>query len=103
MIDPLGSQSLLNIILVSSYRSRAAAGKNITEKFYEVAYSMYIYIIIIKLCDCIWEICIVNIFNFANVEICKNHRELYTDMKLSGMIKKNRNTVCTSVVSAYYS
>ena len=73
MIDPLGSQSLLNIILVSSYRSRAAAGKNITEKFYEVAYSMYIYIIIIKLCDCIWEICIciVNISDFANVEICK--------------------------------
>ena len=32
--------------------------------------------------------CLAQTFNFAYLEIHKNHREWYTDLQLSGMIKK---------------
>ena len=42
------------------------------------------------------KMCIVHTFNFAHLEMHKSHREWYTNLKLSGMIKEyNSNSIST--------
>ena len=41
-----------------------------------------------NICDWIWEMLIVHTSDFAHLRIHKNHREWYTDLKLSGMLKE---------------
>ena len=50
---------------------------------------IYIYVDIYRdICDQFGKTCIVHTSDFANLEIPKSHREGFTDLKLSGMIKE---------------